>query len=187
MRNPKQPPHPEYRGEYLSRRDLLKRLAVMLGGGVSVACQQALQVPAADRLVARPAYDDAHRVVAHRIADLIIPETDTPGAAAAGVGEFIDYVVAQWFKPEEKAVFLAGLADVQSRAQAQFQTDFTSLAQADQVQLLEALEPGHAIHRSASGARFTIRPCPVVRCTTRPSGLSATSSSKARRAPGQVV
>ena len=49
-----------------------------------------------------------HETVA-AVAELIIPETDTPGARAAGVGEFIDLIVAEWYTEEQRARFLAGL------------------------------------------------------------------------------
>ena len=43
-----------------------------------------------------------HETVA-AVAELIIPETDTPGARAAGVSEFIDLIVAEWYTEEQRA------------------------------------------------------------------------------------
>jgi hypothetical protein len=45
-----------------------------------------------------------------RITDLIIPETDTPGAAGAGVPGYIDYVVSS--NAEWKSLFREGLAEL---------------------------------------------------------------------------
>lgn len=43
------------------------------------------------------------------IADVIIPETDTPGAVGVGVPAFIDWALGNWLLPEETNAFLAGL------------------------------------------------------------------------------
>ena len=124
----------------MQRRDLLKGLSVLLGTGLSGACQRALEVPAAERDVLAAVYDQQQRQIAHLIADLIIPETDTPGALDAGVGEFIDYVVSTWFQADEQERFIAGLADIASRAQAEHQSSFADLSKEMQVQLLTHIE-----------------------------------------------
>src|SRR3989442_5510883 len=49
------------------------------------------------------------------IAEMIIPQTDTPGARAAHVPEVIDLILAAWFAADDRARFLAGLADVDER------------------------------------------------------------------------
>ena len=87
-------------------------------------------------------YDLEQQQTAHRIADLIIPETDTPGAIDAGVGEFIDYVVSTWFDPDEQQRFIAGLADIASRAQVAHNASFVDLPTDQQVQLLQQIEAG---------------------------------------------
>src|SRR6476646_8575491 len=46
------------------------------------------------------------------IAEMIIPETDTPGATKVKVPEFIDLILTERATDEEKAAFLAGLSDI---------------------------------------------------------------------------
>ena len=58
------------------------------------------------------------------ISELIIPQTETPGAKAARVNEFIDVIVAEWYDQEQKSTFLTGLADVDRRSQSSFSKDF---------------------------------------------------------------
>jgi hypothetical protein len=74
------------------------------------------------------------------ISELIIPQTDTPGAKAARVNEFIDLIVADWYDDEEKSTFLTGLEDVDRRSQNSFNKDFVECSGKQQVQLLNDLD-----------------------------------------------
>ncbi len=58
------------------------------------------------------------------IADLILPQTDTPGAKAARVNEFMDAILADWCEDKERSNFLSGLDDVDVRSRKQFGKDF---------------------------------------------------------------
>ena len=74
------------------------------------------------------------------IAELILPETDTPGAKTAGVDRFIDIMLADWMEETQRAAFLQGLADVDSRSQSMFAKPFTEAASTQQVDLLKELD-----------------------------------------------
>jgi len=74
------------------------------------------------------------------IAELIIPKTDTPGARDAGVPAFIDVMVAEWAGDEERKMFTAGLANVDTRARAMFAKDFIACTPEQQTQLLTTLD-----------------------------------------------
>jgi hypothetical protein len=87
------------------------------------------------------------------IAELIIPQTNTPGAKAARVNEFIDLMVAEWYDDEEKSIFLGGLADVDVRAQGLYGKDYTQCDEKQQVELLQALDDEVAADRSQTDAR----------------------------------
>jgi hypothetical protein len=58
------------------------------------------------------------------IAEWIIPETDTPGAKAVRVNEFIDLILSDWMDAEDRDKFLAGIADVDARCRKAFGKDF---------------------------------------------------------------
>jgi hypothetical protein len=124
----------------MQRRDVLKGLSLLLGSGLSGACSKALEVPEAERVVSATVYNQDQRHIAHRIADLIIPQTDTPGALDAGVGEFIDYVVSVWFQADEQARFIAGLTGLESAAMTQHKAAFVDLRTEQQVLLLQSIE-----------------------------------------------
>jgi hypothetical protein len=73
------------------------------------------------------------------MAELILPQTDTPGAKAVRVNEFIDHIVADWYSDGDRAQFLAGLADVDARTQSLFKTDFVDASPQQQSEILRAL------------------------------------------------
>jgi Gluconate 2-dehydrogenase subunit 3 len=74
------------------------------------------------------------------IAELIIPQTDTPGAKAAKVNEFIDVILSDWYDEPTTARFLAGLADVDKRSQKSFGKKFVACSEVDQKKLLTLLD-----------------------------------------------
>src|SRR6266478_3798707 len=74
------------------------------------------------------------------IAEMIIPETDTPGATSVKVPEFIDLILTEWAGDDERAAFLAGLADIDTRAAAMGSPRFVGLPAAKKGELMTALD-----------------------------------------------
>jgi hypothetical protein len=78
--------------------------------------------------------------LATTIADAIIPTTDTPGARAAGVGPFIDFMVDQTFDAEELDRFLAGLDEIDSRSLRTVGATFLDATDAQRNSVLATME-----------------------------------------------
>ena len=74
------------------------------------------------------------------IAEMIIPETDTPGATSVKVPEFIDLILTEWASDDERASFLAGLGGIDARASALGSSRFVGLPAAKKVGLITALD-----------------------------------------------
>ena len=72
-----------------------------------------------------------------RLTDVIIPDTDTPGAVRAGVPEYIDRVVS--LNDGHQALARAGLAWLASEAQRRFSREYADLDDSQHVQLLRPL------------------------------------------------
>jgi hypothetical protein len=83
------------------------------------------------------------------MADLIIPETDTPGAKAARVNEFIDVILTEWATPEERQNFLGGLAGVDKESNELYGKDFVDASPMQQVTLLRAMDDYSASERAS--------------------------------------
>jgi glucoside 3-dehydrogenase (cytochrome c) hitch-hiker subunit len=75
------------------------------------------------------------------ITELIIPQTETPGAKAAKVNEFIDLVLSD-AQPGERREFFRGLSWMDARAQELFGTDFVSSTPEQQTALLTIVSSG---------------------------------------------
>jgi len=89
------------------------------------------------------------------IAEMIIPETDTPGATSVKVPEFIDLILTEWASDEERAAFLVGLTDIDARAAALGTTRFVDMPPSGRLELFTTLDvkrtdktgAGHAVMR----------------------------------------
>jgi hypothetical protein len=74
------------------------------------------------------------------ISELIIPQTDTPGAKAVRVNEFIDLILTEWYDDDERQRFLTGLADVDVRSRDVFGKDFVEGSEKQQLQIVSSLD-----------------------------------------------
>jgi hypothetical protein len=74
------------------------------------------------------------------VSEIIIPQTDTPGAKAARVNEFIDLILTEWYDEEEKSIFLTGLTEVDTRTRDLFGKDFIDCEGKLQVEMLRVLD-----------------------------------------------
>ena len=89
--------------------------------------------------------------------DLIIPETDTPGAKAVRVNEFIDLILTDWAHEDERKNFLSGLDDVDKRSNAIFGMNFVDVTPVQQEAVLIELDQHYAIDREERAAHPYVR------------------------------
>jgi hypothetical protein len=126
----------------LHRREVLKLLAFgsgvpALGSPLFAACREIhAELGAAPALKILSTHQDA---TVAAMAELIIPQTDTPGAKDVRVDEFVDRIVSDWYSDEDRQRFLAGLADVDARAQRLFARDFAGAPVDQQLTILRIL------------------------------------------------
>ncbi len=145
----------------MDRREVLQWIGGAVGAsalsGVSPERLLAVGRTLHDRVSARTAPQQAlaaldehqaHTVAA--IAEHIIPETDTPGARAARVEEFIDLLLADWFDDDERVEFLRGLANVDTRSLNLFGTVFVRASEPEQVAVLSGLDAEVTVLREAA-------------------------------------
>ena len=92
-----------------------------------------------------------------RIAEMILPETDTPGAASVQVPGFIDLILTEWSTPVEREQFLAGLVDLDARSRRDYGGVFLDLRDGDQEVLLQSLDQVKGTDGSAEQSFDTLK------------------------------
>ena len=139
----------------MKRRDILK--SALLGTSVAISGDAASQshtsteVPAS--AVWKPLLFDAHQSeTVVLLADLIIPETDTPGAKEAGAAAYIDLILNDG-DTEVRENFLKGLGWLDGYAIRSHNNPFRRLTSDQQTELLSTLD-GAAGPGLQTGARF---------------------------------
>lgn len=151
----------------VSRRDALKRLAV--GGAAAVTAPLWVEalVSAAEQHAAHyqraaakaapwvpKALSPAQNQAVIALSEAIIPQTDTAGAAKAGVNQFIDAVIAD-ASAAGRQKFLDGLAWIDARSQRDAGAPFAKATPSQQTALLTAISaPGTPSPDDAPGAEF---------------------------------
>ena len=111
------------------RRSLLK-----IFGAIGATCAYPF---ASDELPGQTAPEHPHSTVAPRVADLIIPRTDSPGAIDADVPAYIDLVVAR--NTDQQLVMADGLRWLDTEADKMAGKQFLNLSEEEQLSILEPL------------------------------------------------
>ena len=129
----------------IDRREALRRAALLLGGALAAPTIAGVLAGCEARRVADSAWTPraltpAQAELVATVAEHILPETDTPGARAVGLHRFIDAMLAQSYPAPERQRFLAGLDDVDARAQRTCGRPFLRCGAAEQRALLEQLD-----------------------------------------------
>lgn len=127
----------------MDRREALRVLGAATAAPLISRDLYALGQDARARWRARPGFlvlDAQQQLLVQTLTELIIPTTDTPGAKGAGVDQFIDVMLADWYDPADRQTFLDGLAEVDTRSKATTGKAFTDADSGAQTALLTALD-----------------------------------------------
>ena len=172
----------------IDRREALRRTALLLGGAISAPTLAAVlagcETPDTGERGWEPrALTREQAALVAAIAEQIIPETDTPGARAAGVHRFIDTMLAGYYSADEREAFLAGLAEVDARANIASGRAFVRLSPAEQWAVLAPLDA--AAYRGATPRPFfrTLKELTLLGYYS--SEIGATRELKYARVPGR--
>ena len=126
----------------MKRRDAIKSASLILGYTMAVGTSAAIM----SGCKAEPKIDytpemlnmDQLKNVMH-LAERIIPQTDTPGAMAAGVHTFIDRTISRFWEKEDQDKILAGLTEFGTMVKKEKGKEFYQLEPAEQDELIGTL------------------------------------------------
>lgn len=125
----------------MKRRQLLQNMTLMMSGALAPAAVRAMLWGMDGRKVIRnPQLNDHQRALCRVLAEMIIPQTDTPGAIEAGVPHFIELMVSDWYTDTERGIFFDGLKQMDDVCRQRFSTPFLRASAGQQTEALIYME-----------------------------------------------
>jgi hypothetical protein len=126
----------------LTRRKAIRNAVLLLGGSISVAQISPLisDVAAMSANYIPKFLGKHHFQMNKRLVDLIIPESDTPGALTANVHQFIDVMLDGWAAADTQLRFLDNFNNIDRRSMAMTGKTFADANRTQQIKLLEVLD-----------------------------------------------
>ena len=138
----------------MNRRELLQRVAWLMGGTISAPAVLAVLNGCSPKPSAgwHPLFlSQQEGAIVEEVAELIMPRTDTPGARDVGVPAFIDVILKDVYPAEDQARFVSGLKDFDSDAQRAHGKPFLELKPE---QRLAFLQKTHDVAAVAEQTQF---------------------------------
>lgn len=137
----------------MDRRQMLQVMGASAAlAGLSPSQLSALFQAGPTRFSPRAFFTEEQRATVDAMAEAIIPATDTPGASEAGVVDFIEVIVSEWYDAEQRDLFMRGLDHVDDHAVALTGSPFPTAAPEAQFAILSGLEAeGDALQAAADG------------------------------------
>ena len=109
----------------MDRKEAIHQIALLLGGtivGAELLSSCVSNVKKNDKLVGKE-----HILLLDEIGDTIIPSTSSPGAKAAGIGNFMLLMVQDCYEPGNQKVFYDGIAAVDKTSNEKYGKGFLKL------------------------------------------------------------
>ncbi len=128
----------------LTRREMIARLGVLLGGALIGGDTWLRGGTLAGKKLTND-FTAADLALLDEIGETIIPATDTPGAKAAQVGAFMALMVTDCYDDAHHAAFKAGLAELH-------RTGFLAAPPAERTARLNALDTAQRQHQAGKSA-----------------------------------
>lgn len=131
---------PENLDMNMNRRQVLQRVAYLMGGVVSAPAVLGILNGCAPKQEASwtPVFFTKEQgALVGEIAEIIIPRTDTPGAKDVGVPAFIDTMLKDVYTQEDRDRFVTGLQAFDEAARKAHGKAFVELSKGQQTELVQ--------------------------------------------------
>jgi len=124
----------------MTRRDLLQNVAILLGGSIVGGSVFSLTGCKSTDKQVNALFTENEVAMMNEVADTILPETSSPGAKAAKVGNFMSVMVLDCYEESDQKVFKDGLKKIDELSEKQFNTSFSKAAPKERTELLTTLD-----------------------------------------------
>jgi hypothetical protein len=122
----------------MNRRDALKSVVLLMGGTV-IGSTALLTGCAPDSQLKELALSAEDLAFLDEIGETIIPTTDTPGAKATKIGEFMQMMVKECYDADQQTTFINGLTTIRTDFKAEKSVEFMDATPEDRLAFLNAL------------------------------------------------
>lgn len=123
----------------MNRRDALKSV-VMLMGGTMIGATSILTGCSPERQLKDLNFSPEDLAFLDEIGETIIPTTDTPGAKAVGIGQFIVMMVKDTYDADQQKAFIDGLNQLSKDFKSEKGTDFMDANSEDRLAFLNGMQ-----------------------------------------------
>lgn len=126
----------------MNRRDALTRVSLLLGGSVLGADLFLSGCTNSNRNVGAAGINFSNEDVAFldEVAETILPATDTPGAKAAKVGDFMTVIVRDCYGEKDQKIFIDGMQKLNEASKKEYGKFFLESGPEERHDLLVALD-----------------------------------------------
>lgn len=123
----------------IDRRTALAGVVGMFGASLFAPLARAVAnqpAPVINTGAPTAVFTPAQRALVTALSERVLPTTDTPGAIAAGVPDYIEHMLGDWAVDDDRALILGGLAAIESRSMADYKVAAAKATPAQQDALL---------------------------------------------------
>lgn len=129
----------------MDRRQAMLGLAAMFGAELIVPLRRAIAAGIDPvEMTGVMIFSDDMRSDVVALAETIIPTTDTPGARDAGVGDFIEFMLGEFYPKADRERFVAGMQALAAHCASERGNAFSALSTDEQVVVVGMLAEGNA-------------------------------------------
>ena len=129
--------------DQINRREAIRRTSILMGGALCAGTVASIMSGCSRQtgLDWTPEFltEDQARTIS-AMAQTVFPKTETPGAAEAGVGSFIDLTLKNHWEADRSEAFVKGIEQFMADAKETFGKSFVKMHATDQREFLTELE-----------------------------------------------
>jgi hypothetical protein len=122
----------------MNRRDALKSVVLLMGGTV-IGASAILTGCAPETQLNSLNFSPEDLAFLDELGETIIPTTDTPGAKATKIGEFMQMMVKECYDADQQTTFVKGLAAIRTDFKAEKSGEFMEANAEDRLAFLNGL------------------------------------------------
>lgn len=123
----------------MNRREALERVALIFGGTVIGGAAFLQGCKTSDKSAFVFSLTPEQITLLDEIAETIIPTTNTPGAKAAKVGEFMQVMVTDCYEEKDQQIFIEGLSKIDEATKAKYSKAFMDVTAEERTALFNEI------------------------------------------------